>query len=90
MTTRMDIEDMLYSVLAESRGSTPTAVRAEAGADGTIDSLEGVELVTAAEAWFGVEVADSELTPDTCRSVPTLTDLVLAKLSPVSVVGAGR
>ncbi|HEX5502240.1 MAG TPA: acyl carrier protein [Thermomicrobiales bacterium] len=87
MAGRAEVEGALYGVLAESRGSRPAAVREEAGADGTIDSLEGVELVAAAEERFGVEIADDELTPDTCRSVVALADLVLAKLG---AVGAGR
>ena len=79
--TRFAIEDELYSVLAESRETTPSAVRATIGGDGEIDSLEGVELVAAAEERFGVRIEDEELSPRVCTSIPRLAELVYAKMS---------
>jgi acyl carrier protein len=77
---RAEIEGELYFALAEGRGVSPDAARAAVGGDGEIDSLEGVELVAAAEARFGVRIADDELSPRLCRSLPRLIDLVAAKL----------
>lgn len=80
--TKAAIEDGLYECLAAIRGASPAAVRAALGAGGAIDSLQGVELLTAAEARFGVRIADAELTPQVCRSVPRMADLVAAKCGP--------
>ncbi len=74
-----EIEGAIYELLAESRGTTAAAVRTDVGASGEIDSLEGVELVVAAEARFGVQITDQELTSGTCRSIPRLAQLVAAK-----------
>ncbi len=74
------MEIHLYDVLAESRGMTSSAVRAAVGAGGEIDSLEGVELVAAAEDHFGVEIRDRELSSKLCSSIPRLATLVAAKL----------
>lgn len=74
------VESALYEVLAQSRGSSADAVRTEVGAGGRIDSLEGMELVVAAETHFGVQIADEELTAANCSSVPRLAKLVTAKL----------
>jgi acyl carrier protein len=79
-TPRTTIEGELYLALAQSRGVSPDAVRDAVGGDGEIDSLEGVELVAAAEARFGVQIADDELSPHLCRSIPRLANMVAAKL----------
>lgn len=75
------VEGALYEALAQSRGSTADAVRAEAGAGGQIDSLEGMELVVVAEGRFGVQIADDELTAANCSSVPRLAKLVASKMT---------
>ena len=77
---RTAIEGELYLAHAEGRGVSPDAAREAVGGDGEIDSLEGVEIVAAAEARFGVQIADDEISPGLCRSLPRLTDLVAAKL----------
>jgi len=74
-----EIEGVIYELLAESRGTTAAEVHADVGAGGDIDSLEGVELVVAAEARFGVQITDQELTAGACRSIPQLARLVAAK-----------
>jgi acyl carrier protein len=74
------VEDALYAALAESRSSTLEAVRSEAGADGRIDSLEGLELILAAETQFGVQIGDAEMTAATCSSVTRLARLVASKI----------
>lgn len=79
--TKVGVESWLYAALAESRASTLDAVRAAAGEGGQIDSLEGVELVAAAEVRFGVTIGDEELASKVCRSIPRLAELVAAKLS---------
>jgi len=74
------IEEILYIALADNRGSTVEVVRATVGTGGEIDSLEGVELVTAAEEHFGITIDDDEVTHSVCRSVPRLATLVRMKL----------
>lgn len=74
------IEEILYIALADNRSSTVEVVRATIGAGGAIDSLEGVELVTAAEARFGITIDDDEVTHSLCRSIPRLATLVRMKL----------
>jgi hypothetical protein len=80
----------LYAALAESRGSGPAAVRAAVGSGGQIDSLEGVELVVAAEVRYGVVIEDAELT-QVCTSIPRLAELVASKMATAaSTHPAGR
>ena len=86
ITLRAEVESELYTALAESRGSTPAAVRAAVGSGGQIDSLEGVELVGAAESRFGVTISDEELSR-VCKSIPRLTELVASKIDAGSVEG---
>ena len=76
----LSVESALFEALTESCGSTIEDVRAEMGAGGGIDSLEGMELVVAAEARFGVRITDDELTAANCSSVPRLAKLVASKL----------
>jgi len=79
MTSPIEIEAAIYDLLAESRGMTVVEVRAEVGAGGEIDSLEGVELVAAVEARFDVQITDRELTSSLCSSIPRLAQLVATK-----------
>lgn len=74
------IEDVLYAALADNRGCTVKAVRAVLDAEGAIDSLEGIELVTAAEVHFGITIDDDKVTQRVCRSIPRLAALVRTKL----------
>lgn len=74
------MEGELYLALAEGRGVSRDAARAAVGGDGEIDSVEGVELVAAAEARLGVQIADDERSPRLCRSLPQLADLLATKL----------
>ncbi len=77
----MEIEDVLYAALAEARSTTHEEVRQDvAGHSGQIDSLEGVELITAAEERFGIVIEDDELTSRMCSSVPRLAALIRTKL----------
>lgn len=79
MTEAGEVEAVLYDTLAKHRNLSREAVRDEVGADGAIDSLEGVELIVAAEAHFGVVFADDEITSQLCRSIPLLAAAVAAK-----------
>ena len=79
--TRLDIETRLDAILAGSRGSTTDSVRAAVGQGGEIDSLEGVELVAAAETLFEITIDDGELSPAVCSSIPRLVDLVVSKMN---------
>jgi len=76
----VDIEETLFKALAELRGDTLADVCAAVGDHGGIDSLEGVELVAAAEERFGITIEDDEVTSHVCRSIPRLAALVRAKL----------
>lgn len=75
----VSIEEVLYAALADNRGSTVEVVRAALDG-GAIDSLEGVELVTAAEEQFGITIDDDEVTHSVCQSIPRLAALVRTKL----------
>jgi len=77
----LDIETRLYAALAESRGSTSADVKVTVGQGGEIDSLEGVELVAAAETLFEITIDDGELSPAVCSSIPRLVDLVVSKMN---------
>lgn len=77
----MDIESFLIERLAASREVTPAEVRESIVAAGEIDSMEGVELILAAEAKFGVDVPHDVLTSDLCRSLDQLVTLVRSKLT---------
>ncbi len=80
MMEGMDVERFLYDALADARSTTPMDVQASLGSDGEIDSLEGVELVAAAEERFGIKIEDDEVTSRVCRSIPGLAALVQTKL----------
>lgn len=80
VASRAEVQDALFAVLAESRGSTLDDVRADCGSGGEIDSLEGVELIAAAEERFGITVSDEELSSHVCSSIPLLAELVVSKL----------
>jgi acyl carrier protein len=75
------IRTVLLRHLAESRGKTVEAVEVEIGAEGLIDSLEGVELVAAAEERFAIRITDRELSSVLCSSLPRLTQAIAAKLA---------
>jgi acyl carrier protein len=77
----VDIESFLYQTLAESRRNERADVRADLDERGEIDSLEGVELIAAAESHFGITIHDDEITSSACRSIPRLVELISAKLS---------
>lgn len=76
-----DVESVLITRLAESRGSTRQEVLLDLERTGAIDSLEGVELAIEAEQAFGIAISDSELSSDVCQSIPALVALVRSKLS---------
>ncbi len=81
---QVEIEDVLYDALAEARGKTRAEVCQDVTARaGQIDSLEGVEVVTAAEERFGIVIEDDELTSRVCSSIPLLAALVRTKLQSV-------
>lgn len=75
----MDIESFLIERLATSREVTPDEVRESVLAAGEIDSMEGVELILAAEAEYGVDIPHDVLTPDLCRSLDQLVALIRSK-----------
>ncbi len=78
--------DFLYEALAQARGSSASDVRDElAATEGVIDSLEGIELVLAAEQAFGTCFKDDELKPHLVSSFQELARLVAAKLETESL-----
>jgi len=76
-----EVEAALYRTLADIRGATGDAVGGSDRVAGEIDSLEGVELIIAAEAEFGVRIEDAELTSQICRSIPHMAELVTMKMA---------
>lgn len=79
MAESRDIEAVLYDTLAGHRGLPVEVVREDVGTNGVIDSLEGVELIIAAETHFEVTFADDEVTSQICRSIPKLATAVAVK-----------
>jgi acyl carrier protein len=77
-----DVESVLITRLAASRGSTREEVLLDLECAGAIDSLEGVELVIEAEQVFGIAISDGEISSDVCRSIPELVALIQSKLGP--------
>lgn len=75
------IHEYLNEILAESRRAPVAEIRTLIAAGAEIDSLEGVELILAAEARYGVRFED-EVVSQVCRSIPQLAQVVLA-LMPV-------
>jgi acyl carrier protein len=74
------IEAFLWNQLAISRGVGADEVRTEVADAGGIDSLEGIELILAAEWEYGVEIPDDSLSSRVCRSLPALARLINSKL----------
>ncbi len=78
---RQEIEDELKCLILEARGEPDdgddqtTAEIAE-----RIDSLEGVEVIMAAEERFGVSIPDGELNR-ICRSISRIAEMVEQKLT---------
>jgi acyl carrier protein len=87
-----DVEAILITRLAASRGSSREEVLLDLEGAGAIDSLEGVELVIEAEQVFGIAISDRDLSSDVCRSIPELVALIQSKLgqSPEANGKAGR
>lgn len=88
--TVASIRSTLMRALAESRGKSVDAVEDEIGAEGLIDSLEGVELVAAIEKEFGVKITDRELSSRLCSSIPRLVEAVSTKLQAKAEAQKGR
>jgi acyl carrier protein len=72
------IQMVLYDALATSRQVSVNSVIEQVGNGGEIDSLEGLEILIAAESHFGVAIDESQVTPELCRSIPRLAAAVEA------------
>jgi acyl carrier protein len=75
-----DVEVFLMQQLAACRGESEDQVQAAILAAGGIDSLEGVELILAAEEEYGVEIPDDALSPEVCSSLSELAALIGSKM----------
>lgn len=75
-----DIEAFLLQRLAERREQSKEEVQAGMNAKGQIDSIEGVELILAAEQAFGVDIPDDILSTDLCTSLSNLASLIRSKI----------
>jgi acyl carrier protein len=76
-----EIRDWLRTTLIESRGETGAAADVDVTDENAIDSLEGVELVIAAEVQYGIRIPDSGLSRETCRSIERLAALVASRIN---------
>ncbi len=74
-----DIANWIDATLARSRELPPETVRTERESGGEIDSLEGVEIIIAAEAEYGIAIEDHELTT-VCSSPHKMAELIAAKV----------
>ena len=73
------VTQFLLSHLAEARGETVVATRSALVGGDAIDSLEGVELLIAAEVEYGIRIPDSELSSQLCSSLSALAANIIAK-----------
>lgn len=78
---RSDVEALLVDQLAGSRDVSRDDVLRDLARDGTVDSLEGLELAVAAEEAFGIAISDDEISSEVCRSFSALVRLVQSKLT---------
>lgn len=74
-----DIADWIDATLARSRAVPPETARTERESGEEIDSLEGVEIIIAAEAEYGITIEDHELTT-VCSSPHKMAELIAAKV----------
>jgi acyl carrier protein len=78
---RQEIEDELKRLIREARGEPDDADdQTTAEVEERIDSLEGVEVIMAAEERFGVSIPDGELNR-ICRSISRIAELVEQQLT---------
>lgn len=86
---RQEIEDELKRLIREARGEPDDAGdQTMAEIEERIDSLEGVEVVMAAEERFGISIPDGELNR-ICRSISRIAELVEQKLTAAATDEAG-
>ncbi len=76
MAVQGDIQTVLYEALATCRDMSVEAVIAQLAGGAVIDSLEGIEMLMAAEGYFGVTLDESLVTPELCSSIPRLAAAV--------------
>lgn len=74
-----EIQEYLCKALAESRRVPIAALDTLIVAGAEIDSLEGIELILAAERRYGVKLEDDVMS-QVCRSIPHLARAVAARL----------
>jgi acyl carrier protein len=79
---RDEIEVELRRLIREARGETDDDAGEQSSAEieERIDSLEGVEVIMAAEERFGVAIPDNELNR-ICRSISRIAELVDQRLT---------
>lgn len=74
-----EIQEYLCKTLAESRRVPIAAIDTLIVASAEIDSLEGIELILAAEFRYGVKLED-DVMYQVCRSIPHLARAIAACL----------
>jgi acyl carrier protein len=86
---RKEIENELRRLIREARGELDDANdQTAAEIEERIDSLEGVEVIMAAEERFGVSIPDGDLNR-ICRSISRIAELVEQKISGEATNKAG-
>ncbi len=87
---RQEIEVELRRLIREARGGADEDIGVEALSEieERIDSLEGVEVIMAAEERFGVSIPDGELNR-ICRSTSRIAELVEQQLTAAATAEAG-
>jgi acyl carrier protein len=86
---RQEIEDELKRLIREARGEPDDGDdQTTAEVEERIDSLEGVEVIMAAEERFGVSIPDGELNR-ICRSISRIAELVEKQLAAAATDEAG-
>ncbi len=84
---RQEIEDELKRLIRDARGEADDAGD-QTAIEERIDSLEGVEVIMAAEERFGVSIPDGELNR-ICRSISRIAELVEQQLTAAATDEAG-
>lgn len=79
MPNLANIADWIDATLARSRERPPETMCMGRESGEEIDSLEGVEIIIAAEAEYGITIEDHELTT-VCSSPHKMAELIAAKV----------
>jgi hypothetical protein len=88
--TDEEVASALRSALADSLKCSPDDVEGYLKGGGEIDSYNGVEVLLAMGAAFGIDLADGEMTSWLCRSPARMAQLLRRRVREGDKGGAGH